>query len=518
MTTGKALNGKPYAGNPHVRFDEGEVASAATSRRGSLLYKKHAINHLAVSVALSLVCNGALASDLYWTGATDNIWSKAANWYNENTGNIANTFPGAPNRYDHTAYFDQTLADGKSAILQRTVVFNLAEEMRGSVYVYDGTLADPIVFSAIENYGLSVTNSAKTFQIGKDGQAGWLKMQGGSFSSNPGLKINNGGWIMDGDASFSTTNNIQIGSAENCSATAVFNSGSITQTKVGGGSYFYVGCSQGSVGTVTNVGATITIANSFRMGSAESASAYYYQSGGSLNIDNRLVIGYRLNSENSVFEIAGGTVTMGGTSIRFAYSGSLLLKGGIVSPKSIMVESSSNDKNVFLFDGGTLKAQEKTDTMFPASDKLALKVGANGGVFDTAGYASITLADDFESAVDNGTDGGMRFTGGGSAKITGAIGYTGPTTVELGTVVTIADRANIFGEGKGGLRCSLPNPKPEGNEYITVLTTTGEDDFTASDLTKCAAAEGTGGISFRISGDGKSIMAKRSNGLIISFH
>ena len=27
MATGKALNGKPYAGNPHVRFDEGEVAS-----------------------------------------------------------------------------------------------------------------------------------------------------------------------------------------------------------------------------------------------------------------------------------------------------------------------------------------------------------------------------------------------------------------------------------------------------------------------------------------------------------
>ncbi|MBQ3747886.1 MAG: DUF4886 domain-containing protein [Kiritimatiellae bacterium] len=39
MATGKALNGKPYAGNPHVRFDEGEVASAATPRRGSLLYK-----------------------------------------------------------------------------------------------------------------------------------------------------------------------------------------------------------------------------------------------------------------------------------------------------------------------------------------------------------------------------------------------------------------------------------------------------------------------------------------------
>ena len=40
MVTGKALDGKPYAGNPHVWFDEGEVALAATPRRGSLLYKR----------------------------------------------------------------------------------------------------------------------------------------------------------------------------------------------------------------------------------------------------------------------------------------------------------------------------------------------------------------------------------------------------------------------------------------------------------------------------------------------
>ena len=38
--SGKAFDGKPYAGNPHVRFDEGEVAPATTPRRGSLLYKK----------------------------------------------------------------------------------------------------------------------------------------------------------------------------------------------------------------------------------------------------------------------------------------------------------------------------------------------------------------------------------------------------------------------------------------------------------------------------------------------
>ena len=41
--TNAALRGKPDAGNPHVRFDEGEVASAATPRRGSLLYTLAAI-------------------------------------------------------------------------------------------------------------------------------------------------------------------------------------------------------------------------------------------------------------------------------------------------------------------------------------------------------------------------------------------------------------------------------------------------------------------------------------------
>ena len=36
--TNAILRGKPDAGNPHVRFDEGEVASAKP-RRGSLLYR-----------------------------------------------------------------------------------------------------------------------------------------------------------------------------------------------------------------------------------------------------------------------------------------------------------------------------------------------------------------------------------------------------------------------------------------------------------------------------------------------
>ena len=42
MATGKALNGKPYAGNPHVRFDEG-AGAPRHSGRSALLYKLHDI-------------------------------------------------------------------------------------------------------------------------------------------------------------------------------------------------------------------------------------------------------------------------------------------------------------------------------------------------------------------------------------------------------------------------------------------------------------------------------------------
>ena len=65
MTTGKALNGKPYAGNPHVRFDEGEVASAAMPRRGSLLYKQRRINaSILIGLMAGLVAGAASAATM----------------------------------------------------------------------------------------------------------------------------------------------------------------------------------------------------------------------------------------------------------------------------------------------------------------------------------------------------------------------------------------------------------------------------------------------------------------------
>ena len=107
VTTGKALDGKPYAGNPHVRFDEGEVASctaeaslrrvhcrrqpegrasvcAATPRRGSLLYKTTKLAILGAALCAAAQTAHVAPTSIYWKGGNGsetnptNIYSKSS--------------------------------------------------------------------------------------------------------------------------------------------------------------------------------------------------------------------------------------------------------------------------------------------------------------------------------------------------------------------------------------------------------------------------------------------------------
>ena len=74
--TKAVLRGKPGAGNPHVRFDEGEVASAATPRRESLLCKT-AKNEarcifLVAAAASCVILSPNAASSAFAEGAVGN--------------------------------------------------------------------------------------------------------------------------------------------------------------------------------------------------------------------------------------------------------------------------------------------------------------------------------------------------------------------------------------------------------------------------------------------------------------
>ncbi len=61
MTIGKSLDEGLCAGNPHVRFDEGDVSSAARPRRGSLLYERRmVVAGIVHAVVLACVCGVAM--------------------------------------------------------------------------------------------------------------------------------------------------------------------------------------------------------------------------------------------------------------------------------------------------------------------------------------------------------------------------------------------------------------------------------------------------------------------------
>ena len=75
MVTEKALEEKPHAGNPHIRFDSGKGAPVSTPRCRVLLYKRVVLAAIAVAMALP-----ALSAMRYWKASPENNW----NWTNPN--------------------------------------------------------------------------------------------------------------------------------------------------------------------------------------------------------------------------------------------------------------------------------------------------------------------------------------------------------------------------------------------------------------------------------------------------
>ena len=70
MAKGKVLNRKPYAGNPHVLFDEWEVAPAAWMAKAAIV---------AICVGITFAVH---AENFVWRGTTDNpVWDTTSqNW------------------------------------------------------------------------------------------------------------------------------------------------------------------------------------------------------------------------------------------------------------------------------------------------------------------------------------------------------------------------------------------------------------------------------------------------------
>ena len=192
-----------------------------------------------------------------------------------------------------------------------------------------------------------------------------------------------------------------------------------------------------------------------------------------------------------------------------------LLGGVLQSPK--MYSASTNSYATVFFNGGTLREGGNNANLIENSARLHVKVGAKGGTIDTNGYTA-KLHKTLETGVDAGTDGGMTFTGGGTLALqsTASLAYTGDTKVSSDTTLSVTDKSKV---NLDKFVC-LVNSKPEGNGHA-ILTTTGSDAFTATDLARIRLADGrypASSVRLKLSSDGKSILCKSVEGLTVTFY
>ena len=149
-----------------------------------------------------------------------------------------------------------------------------------------------------------------------------------------------------------------------------------------------------------------------------------------------------------------------------------------------------------LFDGGTLKANADNAAFIASHARLVALVTENGGAIDAAGH-TITITEDLAEDSDS-PGGGMTFKGGGTVTFTGAVAYTGVTTVEVGTSVVMTSPAAL----NGGLAVTLPTDRTRIDGEYMLFAVSGDATLDESVITGVVLPER---CSLRLSQSKKSI-------------
>ncbi len=145
------------------------------------------------------------------------------------------------------------------------------------------------------------------------------------------------------------------------------------------------------------------------------------------------------------FRQTGGTAEVGSVYLGFAAGGdgTYTLGGGTLSALSV---TSIGGRGTFNFDGGTLAARANL-SLFPQGS-VSLVVQDGGARIDTAGFdASITKVIGHDATLGATRDGGLTKAGAGSLAVTAANTYTGPTTVNAGTLMANNTTGSATGPG-----------------------------------------------------------------------
>lgn len=237
------------------------------------------------------------------------------------------------------------------------------------------------------------------------------------------------------------------------------------------------------------------------IGNNNAASNSLTVAGGKVTINAGLHLGYwGSKSKKSIgvvqidsgeMFVTGGDITVGETA---SHTGRIVLNGGALKAMHL---KGGDGTGSLVFNGGRLVAGVVSENGLIAST-LPVAVNAGGGAIDSDGK-SIVIAANFSGA------GGMAFVGGGTITLNGNVGYSGKTTVTLGTTLVVASETaknNILSHGLvvAGV------PTAVGQAVMTYTS-----DLTGADLSKvtCPLAPGT---EFEIGGEGNTAVVVKTVG------
>jgi autotransporter-associated beta strand protein len=313
-----------------------------------------------------------------------------------------------------------------------------------------------------------INTPSSAFTVNGTGAAGTLGSAAVLTASNEYIGVSGPGSFTQsgGVNTISTNGHLYIGENGGSNGTYTLNAGLLKSPTTyvgysGSGSFIQTGGTDSSTSLVmaanANGGVYTLSAGSIQTSSAiigYSGAATFNQSGGTFSDTGSLILG-RSASGNGVYNLSGGLLqspaedigysgpgtfvqtggTNAATSTVLGFStggnGTYKLDGGVLSTAGI---SGGSGAGTFNFDGGTLQLTAATTTLLSGVGTINVQTG--GAIINPNGFA-VTIPQPLLHDTTSGapaTDGGLTQSGAGTLTLSASSTYTGPTTVNAGTL------------------------------------------------------------------------------------
>ena len=254
----------------------------------------------------------------------------------------------------------------------------------------------------------------------------------------------------------------------------------------------------------------------FESGTYATQNTYSYFFLGNNSYDGHMTVAGATINPSSDFKIFSGSLTVESGNVnvtawtRFENNSrakSVNLDGGLLKTATLANLGGSGAMTVN-FNGGTLKNSYVNAQHAFIDSGITVNVKSGGGTINTGAHDVIIGADMGEDPSSIG--GGMKFIGGGSVALNGAVGWKGGTTIEAGTTLkvdTVEKKDALLGTGFNTLKVI-----PTAAGTYTLITITGDGVFSGRDFLKAAIADGynTDAV-FSLSDDEKSLKVTIGN-------